>query len=50
MADLKRVYTAATEDIAMLELKAFAEKWDEKYPTILESWNENCADLSTYFK
>jgi transposase-like protein len=34
MADLKRVYTASTEEIARLESDAFAEKWDDKYPTI----------------
>lgn len=50
MADLKRVYTASTEEIARLELEAFAEKWDDKYPTISKSWNENWATLSTYFK
>ena len=49
-ADLKRVYTASTEEIARLELEAFAEKWDDKYPTISKSWNENWATLSTYFK
>ena len=50
MADLKKVYTASTEDIARLELEAFAEKWDDKYPTISKSWRENWAALSTYFK
>lgn len=50
MADLKRVYTASTEEIAKLELDAFAEKWDSKYPNISKSWNENWATLSTYFK
>ena len=50
MADLKRVYTASTEDIAKLELEAFSEKWDDKYPTISKSWRENWASLSTYFK
>lgn len=50
MADLKRVYTASTEEIAGLELDTFAEKWDNKYPNISKSWNENWATLSTYFK
>lgn len=50
MADLKRVYTASTEEIARLELEAFSEKWDSKYPNISKSWNENWATLSTYFK
>lgn len=50
MADLKRVYTAASEEVALMELDAFAEKWDSKYPTISKSWRENWATLSTYFK
>lgn len=50
MTDLKRVYTATTEEIALLELDAFAEKWDAKYPTISKSWRENWATLATYFK
>lgn len=41
MADLKRVYTASTEETARLEIEAFAEKWDDKYPSISKSWNEN---------
>jgi transposase-like protein len=50
MADLKRVYAASTEEIAKLELDAFAEKWDDKYPNISKSWREDWATLSTYFK
>lgn len=50
MADLKKVYTASTEDIALLELDTFGEKWDSKYPTISKSWKEKWATLSTYFK
>ena len=50
MADLKRVYTAPTEEIALLELETFADKWDDKYPSISKSWEENWATLSTYFK
>jgi transposase-like protein len=50
MADLKRVYAASTEEIARLELDAFAEKWDDKYPNISKSWREDWATLSTYFK
>ena len=50
MADLKKIYTASTEDIAFLELENFSQKWDDKYPTISKSWRENWAELSTYFK
>lgn len=32
MADLKRVYAAPTEEIALAELDSFDEKWGGKYP------------------
>ena len=50
MADLKRVYTAATEEIALNELELFNDKWGKKYPKIYKSWSDNWATLSTYFK
>ena len=50
MADLKRVYAAPTEEIALTELDSFDEKWSGKYPKIAKSWKDNWANLSTYFK
>ena len=50
MADLKRVYAAPTEEIALGELDSFDEKWSGKYPKIAKSWKDNWANLSTYFK
>lgn len=50
MADLKRVYAAPTEEIALAELDSFGEKWSGKYPKIAKSWKENWANFSTYFK
>jgi transposase-like protein len=50
MADLKRVYTAVSEDAALSGLSDFAEKWDAKYPKISASWTANWPKLSTYFK
>jgi len=37
-ADLKMIYTAATEQQAQNALEAFGEKWDKKYPTISKMW------------
>ena len=34
MADLKKVYAAPTEELALENLEEFAEKWDSKYPKI----------------
>ena len=50
MADLKRVYAAPTEEVALSELESFEEKWGSKYPKIAKSWKDNWANLSTYFK
>ena len=50
MVDLKRVYAAPTEDIALSELDLFDDKWGVKYPKIAKSWRDNWANLSTYFK
>ena len=50
MADLKLVYAAPDETVALEYLDEFAAKWDSKYPKISKSWKENWANLSTYFK
>lgn len=50
MADLKRVYAAPTEDVALSALEDFENKWASKYPKISKSWKDNWATLSTYFK
>lgn len=48
--NLKRVYVAPTEEIALAELNGFDEKWSGKYPKIAKSWKDNWANFSTYFK
>lgn len=50
MSDLKRVYTAHSEEAALFELELFDEKWGSKYPKIAVSWRNNWANLATYFK
>jgi transposase-like protein len=40
MADLKKVYTAPTEEAALFNLDLFDDKWS-KYPKIAASWKEN---------
>ena len=37
-ADLKLIYSAATEAEAQVYLELFAEKWDRHYPTISKMW------------
>ncbi len=50
MTDLKLVYQAPTEEIALQNLEDFGEKWNSKYPKIYKSWSERWATLATYFK
>lgn len=48
-ADLKLIYSADTEDIAIQNLEEFATKWDTKYPAISKSWYNNWNILNTLF-
>lgn len=50
LADLKPVYTAASEPLALDALESFESIWGTKYPLIIKSWRANWAELSTYFK
>ena len=50
MADLKAVYAAVDEAAALDALDTFSERWDKKYSKISQSWRDNWANLSTYFK
>ncbi len=50
MKDLKKVYTAPSEETAVSELENFDEIWGKKYPKIAISWRKNWPELSTFFK
>lgn len=47
---LKPIYTAATEDAALEELGRFEKAWGGRYPLIVASWQNNWAELATFFK
>lgn len=49
IADLKCVYTAVNEEIAMDNLLAMKDKWGNKYPNAIKSWEDNWDNLSTFF-
>lgn len=50
MTDLKKVYKAPKEETALLQLDLFKDKWNDKYPSCVRSWENNWAELATYFK
>ena len=49
VADLKKVYKAPNEEIALAQLDMLKEKWNDKYSNVIESWYINWDKLSTFF-
>ena len=49
-ADLKPVYKAATEELALSALDELESKWGTKYALGVKSWRVNWPELSTMFK
>jgi putative transposase len=47
--DLKAVYGAVNEDVALENLMSAKEKWDSKYPNAIKSWEDNWDNLITFF-
>lgn len=47
--DLKHIYSAKTVDDAESALTSFADKWDEKYPSISKSWLNNWENITPFF-
>ncbi len=50
MADLKPVYQALNIAEGQEKLEVLSEKWNKKYPVVIESWRRNWEKLTTYFK
>ena len=49
MADLKKVYTAVSEEEALENLMVFKENWGKQYPSCVKSWENNWDILRTFF-
>ena len=49
-ADLKLIYQADTEEIALANFDAFSAKWDDQYSHISKSWNSNWNNLNTFYR
>jgi len=50
IADLKKIYQANNEDMALNYLAQAEEKWGGKYAVIFKSWNNNWDRLANFFK
>jgi putative transposase len=49
MKDLRTVYQAANREQAETQLLQLGEQWGSKYPAAIRSWEQNWAELATYF-
>ena len=49
-ADLRPIYTAATEDEALMALESFEKKWNKQYPQIAKSWYSNWCNLAIFLQ
>lgn len=46
--DLKNIYKYITAEEASIELDRFANKWDNKYPTVSRIWKNNWENIAFY--
>ena len=49
VVDLKKVYKAPTREEAETQLLQLGETWHQKYAMAVRSWENNWAELSTFF-
>ena len=49
MKDLKEVYKAPTEELALAQLDKLKETWGNSYGMVIDSWYKNWNNLSTFF-
>ena len=47
-ADLRKIYSAADSNQALLALDAFGQRWDAKYKEIKPKWEENWTELMAF--
>ena len=47
--DLKTVYGAISDEDGLENLMSVKEKWNDKYPSAIKSWEQNWDNLSTFF-
>ena len=49
ISDLKTIYQAPTLGLAELNFDKLQDKWDKKYPVVMDSWKRNWDKLTSYF-
>lgn len=50
MKELREVYSAPTEEAALITLDKLEETWGKKYSLAIKTWRNNWTHASTFFK
>jgi putative transposase len=50
MQELRIVYSAPTEEAALIALDKLEETWIKKYSLVIKTWRNNWSHPSTFFK
>ena len=48
--ELKTIYQASTEELALQQLDNLEKNWGEQYPQIIKSWRDNWENVATLFQ
>ena len=48
VSDLRKIYTASTEEHAQTAMKAFDVKWATKYSYVVDQWRDNWTELMAF--
>ena len=48
--DMKHIYNAANEEAARMALKDLSDKWNDKYPYAIKSWEKNWDNLTLFLE
>lgn len=49
VVDMKVIYQAVTETDAEIALELFADKWQSRYPMVVQVWKSNWRHIRTFF-
>ena len=49
-AELKTIYQANTEELALQQLDSLEKNWGNQYPQIIKSWRDNWENVATLFQ
>ena len=50
IADLRKVYSADTEEAALAALTEFERRWNERYPMVAQAWRANWERVRPFFE